>query len=73
MAAFQSDPSGMAPPRRTMLEMDRDDAMTSLGEAMRVLRAIKADCESTDPDDLVAQRKLVSRIYADVCRVTKVS
>lgn len=33
------------------------------------LRDIKADCERTDPDDFIEQRKLVTRIYGMVCKV----
>lgn len=36
-----------------------------------MLRAIKVDCERTDPDDLMEQRKLVTRIYGVVCKVVK--
>lgn len=33
--------------------------------------AIKADCERTDPDDFIEQRKLVTRIYGMVCKVVR--
>lgn len=36
-----------------------------------VMESIKTDCERTDPDDLVAQRKLVNRIYNAACLVLR--
>jgi hypothetical protein len=36
-----------------------------------LIRVIKTDCERTDPDDPIEQRKLVSRIYGAVCKVAR--